>query len=153
MRSAKFTAPEKEVEKTKEGQLDADAFNKKRMAKFEDAPTAYTERPALQRGNIPMTRSRAVTEVSGPGRSRGAAMDGTAIRVMIEKQFNPLRNGPVFTGRKCQTFFTITFIGAFPVPDGSLHGRGTSSCGTGHLRLQGQSVARRFRRQFQFEYP
>ena len=40
MRSAKFTAPEKEVEKTKEGQLDADAFNKKRMAKFEDAPTA-----------------------------------------------------------------------------------------------------------------
>ena len=109
MRSAKFTAPrEKEVEKTKEGQLDADAFNKKRMAKFEDAPTAYTERPALQRGTIPMTRSRAVTEVSGPGRSRGAAMDGTAVRVMIEKQFNPLRNGPVF--RKCQTFFTITFI-------------------------------------------
>ena len=85
MRSAKFTAPhEKEVEKTKEGQLDADAFNKKRMAKFEDAPTAYTERAELQRGKIPMTRSRAVTEVSGPGRGRGAAMDGTAIRVMIE---------------------------------------------------------------------
>jgi hypothetical protein len=32
MRSTKFPAPasEKEVEKTKEGQLDADAFNKKR---------------------------------------------------------------------------------------------------------------------------
>jgi hypothetical protein len=53
MRSAKFTAPhEKEVEKTKEGQLDADAFNKKRMAKFEDAPAAYTERAELQRGKI-----------------------------------------------------------------------------------------------------
>ena len=57
MRSAKFTAPhEKEAEKTKEGQLDADALNKKRMAKFEDAPTAYTERAELQRGKFPMTR-------------------------------------------------------------------------------------------------
>ena len=40
MRSTKFTAPEYEVEKTKEGQLDADALNKKRMAKFEEALTA-----------------------------------------------------------------------------------------------------------------
>ncbi len=51
MRSTKFTAPEKEVEKTKEGQLDADALNKKRMAKFEDSSdvrTACTERAELQ---------------------------------------------------------------------------------------------------------
>jgi hypothetical protein len=71
------------VEKTKEGQLDADALNKKRMAKFEDVRAACTERAELQRlgGQNPVTQSRAVTQVSGPGRSpsRGAAMDGARL--------------------------------------------------------------------------
>jgi hypothetical protein len=90
MRSTKFTAPEKEVEKTMEGQLelDADALNKKRMAKFEDVRTACTERAELQRlgGQNPMTQSRVVTQVSGPGRSRGAAMDGAAMNSSHDRE-------------------------------------------------------------------